>query len=209
MSNKEDKTLAERIKAVQDETNIGADNRNPLTWHRIIMAVVIAITGLLLVFGVILNQLNEKEVIALNNQSVIKSEGSRVLPPGDYYIYRVFLDPMLRNHYVVASMKGGALVSVIPPDKTAEPENIIAITKYDSAAYVIRVNENGSWSFLPTSVLKGILEKNNVIPSDDVYKAKYHIEENSQQEKQMQQNIPNNTGTAANNAKAGQVQQGQ
>ena len=205
MQKMKDKTLAERLSDSQEEFNRNTNNRNPVTWHRIIMAVVIALTGLLLVFAVILNQLNEKEVIALNNQSVTKSEGSRILPAGDYYIYRVFLDPALRNHYVVASMKGGALVSVVPPDNTVEPENILAISKYDSAAYVIRVEDNGSWLFLPTSVFKGILEQNNIIPDDETYKAQYHVDDNMQQRIQHAQQ--NNTGTAANNSKAGYGQQ--
>jgi len=95
--------------------------------------------------------------------------------------------------------EGGALVSVVPPQNTPEPENIIPIIRYDSA-YVIRVDENGGWSFLPTSVLKGILERQGVIASDAEYRAKFNVEE----KKPSAQSVQGNTGTAANNSSQGQ-----
>jgi len=194
-------SLSEKIKAseAEDVKKIPKEE-NPMVWHKVIMSAVIALTGLILLAAIVVHHLNGKQVVELNNQSVVKSVGSRVLPAGDYYIYRVFLDPNLVTHYVVASLSGGALVSVVPPDNTAEPENIIAITKYDSAAYVIRVDENGGWSFLPTSVLKGILERQGVIASDAEYRAKFNIEEN----KPSAQSVQGNTGTAANNSSQGQ-----
>lgn len=202
--NENKKTLSEKIKESRQnvvDKEFDSDIPNAVSWYKIVMAACIVMTGLLFLFGIIMNHLNEEKMVALNNQSVINSNGSRVLPAGDYYIYRVFLDPALRNHYVVASMKGGALVSVVPPDNTPEPENILAVSKYDSAAYVIRVDSSGAWSFLPTSVLKGILEKQNLIMDDATYRATYKIDENIN--KQTQNNV-GNTGTAANNTRQGQ-----
>ena len=100
---------------------------------------------------------------------------------------------------MVSPCEDGALVSVVPPQNTPEPENIIPIIRYDSA-YVIRVDENGGWSFLPTSVLKGILERQGVIASDAEYRAKFNVEE----KKPSAQSVQGNTGTAANNSSQGQ-----
>ena len=146
---------------------------NPVIWHRIIMSAAVAGAGLMILFAVIMNHLNKESSEALANRSVILSEGNRTLPEGDYYIYRVFLDPELNTHYLVSSMHGGVVISVVPPANTPEPENIVAISKYDSASYIIHVNSEGMWDFYPTPVLKGILQKINEVPEDETITRMY------------------------------------
>lgn len=143
------------------------NNIAPILWYRIIMCFVIVCTGLIMIFGIILSYIKHQQVQEYSQIEVISANSNRCLPTGDYFIYRVFLDADLNMHYLVSDTNGGVVVSVRPPDGTAQPDGILVASKYDSASYFIRVDDNGKWSFIPTTVLKSIMQKNGSIPADE------------------------------------------
>ena len=141
------------------------NNIDPILWHRIIMCFVVACTGLIMIFGIIISYIRHQQVQEFSQIEVISAHSNRCLPAGDYFIYRIFLD--LNMHYLVSDINGGVVVSVRPPDGTSQPKGILAASKYDSASYFIRVDDNGKWSFITTTVLKSILQKNGSIPINE------------------------------------------
>ena len=148
----------------KDSIKQGLITGQPEVWHKILMCFAIVFVGLLFVFGIMLDFLNDRQVARMRNQPVVDIASNANLPQGDYYIYQVFLDPDMNQHYLVSMMKGGVVVSAVAPKDTAVPKDILAASKYDPAAFVLRVDKDGKWQFLPTSVYTGILKKQGIIP---------------------------------------------
>ena len=133
---------------------------DPVMWHRIIMSITVAIIGLLILGGIILEFINDRQVDRLLSQPLVNySSSPNSLPEGEYAIYQVYLDTAYKKHYLVSSMHGGAVVSVAAPEGTKEPEDILAVEHYDAAAYLISVDADKNWKFVPTTVYDSIQKK--------------------------------------------------
>ena len=90
---------------------------------------------------------------------VIGVAENAVLPSDKYFIYQVYFDDTEHMHYLVSSTSGGVVVSVVPPEGTQEPEDVMSMIHYDPAAYLLDVDQNGRWAFISTSVRDNILKK--------------------------------------------------
>lgn len=161
MPNEKKPSLQEQMKEVAEHTRIGLTEGRPVAWHRILMSATICLTGLILIFGLTMTYVTDKQAETLQHQPVVGVVENTKLPEDTYYIYRVFLDASNTRHYIVSSMHGGVLVSVAAPEGTSEPADIIAAQKYDSGCYTLHVDGEGNWEFLTTVVYKRLLEKQN------------------------------------------------
>lgn len=147
-------------KVSQTEQSIadGLKQGDPVFWHRIIMSVVIALIGLILICGILLDFLADRQVDRLLSQPLVQYSQT-ALPQGEYAIYQVYLDTGLHKHYLVSSTNGGAIVSVAAPEGTQEPKDIVAAEHYDAAAYVLTVDADKAWTFVPTTVYDQLQKK--------------------------------------------------
>lgn len=180
---KENKSLSEQVKEAEKvPLKVGLESGNPVFWHRVIMSAVLALTGLILVFGVMLTYTNHQKAEEIQHQPVVGVVENTYLPAGDYFIFRVFLDAKNVNHYIVSSMDGGVLVAVAAPDGTAEPDDILMAERADSASYKLRVNDEGKWLFMPTSAYKRLLLEQGKItePAQNGQEAKNAASNNQQ-----------------------------
>lgn len=161
------KKLSEQVKeAEQVPLKLALEGGNPVFWHRVIMSCVMGLTGLVIIFGVMLTYINHEHAQEIQHQPVVGVVENTQLPQGEYFIYKVFLDAKNVNHYVVSSMDGGVLVAVAAPDGTPEPDDIYLAERADSAAFSLRVDEDGKWVFLPTTVYKRLLlEQGKISPA--------------------------------------------
>lgn len=164
MADKE--SLRERVARMGDETSIGLQQGRPVAWHRLLMCGTICLTGLILIMDIVMNYVMHEQAETLQHQPVVGVVENTQLPQGEYFIYKVFLDAKNVNHYVVSSMDGGVLVAVAAPDGTPEPDDIYLAERADSAAFSLRVDEDGKWVFLPTTVYKRLLlEQGKISPA--------------------------------------------
>jgi hypothetical protein len=147
--------VAEAQKAVVS----GLKRADPAMWHRIIMCILIGFAGLALIGGVVMDFVLERQTQELRHMPVVGIAENAVLPQDQYFIYQVYFDETNHTHYLVSSTSGGVVVSVVPPEQTEEPEDVMRMIHYDPAAYLLEVDQNGRWSFISTSVRENILKK--------------------------------------------------
>lgn len=132
-------------------------NADPVMWHRIIMCVMIAFIGVAIIGGVVIDFVLDRQVQEIRHTPVVGMTENAVLPAGSYHIYRVYLDGVGRNWYLVSSTEGGVVVSASAPDGTDEPKDILAMIRYDPASYTLIVNQADQWMFVSTPVREQIL----------------------------------------------------
>lgn len=135
----------------------GLKNADPVMWHRIIMCVMIAFVGMAIIGGVVIDFVLDRQVQEIRHTPVVGMAENAVLPAGSYHIYRVYLDGVGRNWYLVSGTEGGVVVSATAPDGTDEPKDILAMIRYDPASYTLTVNQAGQWMFASTPVRDQIL----------------------------------------------------
>ena len=132
---------------------------DPAMWHRIIMCILIGFAGIALIGGVVMDFVLERQTQELRHMPVIGIAENAVLPQDQYFIYQVYFDDTNHTHYLVSSTSGGVVVSVAAPEGTEEPEDVMSMIHYDSAAYLLEVDQSGRWIFRSTSVRENILKK--------------------------------------------------
>ena len=154
-----DDSLYTRMKSQKSGVESKLKQGNPLMWHRIIMCVCIAFVGIAVIGGIVLDFVLAKQTAAIRHMPVIGIAENAVLPEGEYYIYQAYFDTENRSHYLVSQKQGGVVVSVLPPEGTYEPADILRLVRYDPATYEITVEKDGKWMFQETSVLADIKAK--------------------------------------------------
>lgn len=155
MDEKKGKKLSETYEAVTGGLKAG----NPAMWHRIIMCILVGFAGMALIGGVVFDFVLDRQTEELRHMPVIGVAENAVLPSDKYFIYQVYFDDTEHMHYLVSSTSGGVVVSVVPPEGTQEPEDVMSMIHYDPAAYLLDVDQNGRWAFISTSVRDNILKK--------------------------------------------------
>lgn len=132
---------------------------DPEMWRRIILCIVIAFTGLAVICGVVIEYVMHQAADDYRHMPVTNVIENAQLDSGAYYIYQVYLDTDLRYHFLVSDTRGGVVVSAMPSDDVAIPDDILQAEKYDTACYLLIVDENKIWRFAKTNVYQTFVEK--------------------------------------------------
>lgn len=132
---------------------------DPEMWRRIILCIVIAFTGLVVICGVVIEYVMHQAADDYRHMPVTNVIENAQFDSGAYYIYQVYLDTDLRYHFLVSDTRGGVVVSAMPSDDVAIPDDILQAEKYDTACYLLIVDENKIWRFAKTNVYQTFVEK--------------------------------------------------
>lgn len=154
MEKKEEQSTVAPAKVVA-----GLKAADPAMWHRIIMCVLIGFAGLAVIGGVVVDFVLDRQVQQFRSTPIVGMSENAILPAGHYYIYQVYFDDGNQRHYLVSSVSGGVVVSVVPPAGTTEPADVMEMVHYDPAAYMLDVSQNGGWAIRPTSVYDDLRKK--------------------------------------------------
>lgn len=156
------KSNGKNISALPLRTNIvkrRLQRADPEMWRRIILCVVIAFTGLAVIGGVVVEYVMHQAAEDYRHMPVTNVIENAQLDSGAYYIYQLYLDTDLRYHFLVSDTRGGVVVSAMPSDDVVIPDDILQAEKYDTACYLLVVDENKIWRFAKTNVYQTFLEK--------------------------------------------------
>ena len=141
------------LKRRMNETKERAMQRDPVTWHRILMAMVISYVGILVLVAVGFDYVMEARMDAYD-RSLLRGDNLSCLPHGEYQVFMLFPskanEPILRTGdiIVVAGKEGGSLLSVKVSKEVELPKDF-----YDQSCYTLSVSGDDHWEFLPTEHL--------------------------------------------------------
>ena len=131
-------------------------NRDSATWHKILMGFAVVMAGLIAVSGIVIkNALDRAKEQAIQTPLVSLSATNKILPDGQYYIHRIFMDEAKVLHLIVSDKQGGVVVAVQPPPHITitYPQDFVTAEMENPSAYALHV-EDGRWIFLGTSQKK-------------------------------------------------------
>lgn len=132
---------------------------SPDAWRRVIMAVSVALTGIVLIACVAISYVMKAQGEEYRRLPVVNLIENAKLPSGAYNIYQVYLDSNINYYFLVSDTRGGVVVSVKAPATLELPEDILEAEKYDAACYRIVVDSDGTWKFYESKAYKEFKKK--------------------------------------------------
>lgn len=141
-------------------------NRDPTTWHRILMAIVISCVGILIIIACLYDTLTENQVKEYTEKLYLgQASGEFKLPKGEYQILGMKptkVDPQKPTERIlqegdellVAAKSGGVIMFVPAPCELEIPKEF-----YDPDCYALTVGDDNKWEFTPTEHLNKMREE--------------------------------------------------
>ncbi|MBR3721360.1 MAG: hypothetical protein IKN12_01210 [Selenomonadaceae bacterium] len=177
-----------------DDTKNKVINRDPVTWHRLLMAIIISYVGIFVIAAFCFDALiSDYEIKHTENLYVGSKDGALKLPAGEYRI--LGMNPTKPSpekvtlhegdSVVVAGKNGGVTIITTAPKDMEVPKEF-----YDPACYNIKVSNDNEWEFVPTEHLNKMREEVRLRQEEW---AKYQKDREKQQNEAKQQTSDNQT----------------
>lgn len=100
--------ILDRAKDVKEHVESDLKQGNPMMWHRVIMSACFAVVGLVVIGGIVLDFVLDRQTESLRHMPVIGIRENAVLSQGDYYIYQAYFDADDRTHFLVSRKEGAS-----------------------------------------------------------------------------------------------------